>query len=57
MNEVIEAKLMAVAANAKTLALDYAAGRLWEGDLTKRLKTIYADMSDIQAMKGEKNYD
>lgn len=46
-NPVIAAKLNAVAANAKVLALDYERGKLWEGDLKNRLAQIFADLKDV----------
>jgi len=54
MNEIIAAKLEAIAAMAKSLAYDTTHGKLWEGDLNERISQIYRELEAARALAKQK---
>lgn len=48
--EQLAVKLEAVAAIAKSLAVDLRHGRLWEGDLETRLGLIQQEIRDVSIL-------
>lgn len=48
MNKLVEVNLRLIAAKAEQLAMKYAQGKLWEGDLQTGLSEIYQALSDAQ---------
>ncbi len=54
--EVIAARLDLIAARARILAADYRGSKLWEGELTKGLNEIQAEVDAAKRDSREDQY-
>jgi len=48
MNKLVEVNLRLIAAKAEQLAMKYAQGKLWEGDLQSGLDEIYRALDEAR---------